>query len=472
VSTRKAMKILLINPNPRGQPAIATYLSPAPLGLLYIAAALRQAGYDRVNILDARVHDLGYDEVLARIEAFSPDIVGISSMSLEAREAHALAGLAKKADTRCKVVVGGAYAATSPEIIIRDPNIDFVAVGEGERTICELADALADRRALSGINGLVFRSGGVPVFNPRREMTEDIDSIPFPAWDLLDMDAYFSPAHRHAVGKVLDSRRVLQIFTSRGCPFGCIYCHNIFGKRIRMRSVENVIREIELLVDRYAPEEMEIVDDIFNYDRERAKRICDEIIKRGIRIKLSFPVGLRVDNMDEELVRKLKEAGTRMIDYAIESGSPEMQKRIGKNLDLVKAGEIARLTAGLGIITGGFFMLGFPGETKEEMLKTIRFAQETPFHFARFFYVTPRPNTPLAALLKDVDLNATPLHHYLKFSVNLSSVGDAALKGMWLRAHAGFYLRPAQMWRIWKVLPDKGYILRAFFTLLKHCVIR
>jgi radical SAM superfamily enzyme YgiQ (UPF0313 family) len=466
------MKILLINPNPRGQPATATYLSPAPLGLLYIAAALRQAGYERINILDARVRDLGYDEVLTQIKEFSPDIVGVSSMSLEAREAHALAGLAKKADARCKVVIGGAYAVTSPEIVIGDPNIDFAVIGEGERTICELVGALAKGKDVSGINGLVFKNGGVPVFNPPRAMIEDIDSIPFPAWDLLDMDTYFNSSHRHAVGKVLDSRRVLQIFTSRGCPFGCIYCHNIFGKRIRMRSVESVIREIELLVDKYAPGEIEIVDDIFNCDRGRAKRICDEIIKRGIKVKLSFPVGLRVDGMDEELVRKLKEAGARMIDYAIESGSPDMQKRIGKNLDLEKAGEIVRLTAGLGIITGGFFMLGFPGETKEEMLQTLRFARETPFHFARFFYVTPRPNTPLAALVKDIDLNATPLHHYLKFSVNLSSVSDAALKGMWLRAHAGFYLRPAQMWRIWKVLPDKRYILRAFFNLLKHCVIR
>jgi radical SAM superfamily enzyme YgiQ (UPF0313 family) len=287
------MKILLINPNPRNQPDAGAVVCTPPLGLLYIAAALRQAGYNSINIIDARVRDLSHDDVLAEIRNFSPDVVGISSLSVEAREAHVLARLAKKADARCKVVVGGAYAVTSPEIIIQDPNMDFAVIGEGERTMCELIDALEKGKDVSGINGLVFKNEDVPVFNPRREMIEDIDSIPFPAWDLLDMDTYFNSAYRHAVTPLPFSHRVLPIFTTRGCPFGCIYCHNIFGKRIRLRSAECVIREIELLVNKYAPGEIEIVDDIFNYDLARAKRICDGIIKRGLKINLSFPNGLR-----------------------------------------------------------------------------------------------------------------------------------------------------------------------------------
>jgi len=179
-----------------------------------------------------------------------------------------------------------------------------------------------------------------------------------------------------------------------------------------------------------------------------------------------------VVKMDEVLVLKLKEAGTYYIAYAIESASPVVQKRIGKNLDLEQAKRIIQLTVNQGILICGFFMLGFPEETKEEMIKTIKFAKEIPFHFANFSYVTPWPNTPLYTLLKKkkVNLENTPIYYHHKFSVNFSSVTDTGLKRMWARAYMEFYLRPAQMWRIWKALPDKKYILRDTPSVLKRCI--
>ncbi|HOW90403.1 MAG TPA: radical SAM protein, partial [Elusimicrobiales bacterium] len=361
-----------------------------------------------------------------------------------------------------------------PEAVIRDPNVDFAVVGEGERTVCELVEALEHGKPLSGITGLVYKEAGVPVFNPPRAVIEDVDSIPFPAWDLVDMEKYFDAGHRHAANPFPASNRVVPVFTSRGCPYGCIYCHNIFGKRIRMRSAENVLREIELLSERYAPDEIEVSDDIFNCDMDRVIRICDGLIGSGSKAALSFPNGLRVDRMDRELVLKLKQAGTKQIYYAIESADPEVQKRIGKNLDLSKAEEIVRFTAGSGIVTGGFFIFGFPGETKEEMRKTVEFAKALPFHVAVFHYLTPRPNTPLEALLRKrgIKLDSSGLHHYKKFSVNLSAVSDAELKRMWAGAYAGFYLRPGQMWRIWKALPDKARLLRRIPQVLGFSITR
>jgi radical SAM superfamily enzyme YgiQ (UPF0313 family) len=466
------MKILLIKPNPRPQSDGGAVVKSVPLGLLYLAASLRQAGYPRINIVDARVDDLGHKEILALLEKFSPDVVGISGLGTEASETHKLARLAKAASAHCKVVVGGPYASSCPEVIIEDPAIDFVVTGEGERTICELVCALESGRDVSGIDGLAFKTGGIPAVNSRRTTIENVDSIPFPAWDLVDMEKYFSFTSRHSQNPVPASHRLIPIFTSRGCPFGCIYCQSVFGKKTRLRSAENVLREIELLVEKYAPGEIEILDDIFNFDLVRAKQICDGIIKRGIKIRLSFPNGLRADGMDGELVSKLKEAGAHLIFYAIESASPVLQKRIGKRLDLEKAGETIRLTARQGILVGGFFMFGFPEETKEEMLETIRFSRELPFHFAYFFYVTPRPATPLYALLKErniVQKNA-PLCHYFKLSVNLSAVADAELEKLWRKAYAGFYLRPAQVWRIWKALPDKTCILKHLAVILRRCV--
>jgi radical SAM superfamily enzyme YgiQ (UPF0313 family) len=369
-------------------------------------------------------------------------------------------------------VVGGAYASSSPETVIKDPNIDFVVSGEGEVTICELAGALEKGHEVSGIDSLAFKNGGVALVNSRRAEIVDIDSIPFPAWDLVDMEKYFSSAYRTTGNPIPVSRRLIPLFTSRGCPYGCVYCHNIFGKKPRFRSVESVLREIELLVERYAPGEIEILDDIFNLDLVRAKRICDEIIKRGIKIRLSFLNGLRVDGMDEELIVKLKEAGTYYIGYAIESASSGVQERIGKELDLKKAREIIHLTVNRGIIICGYFMIGFPEETKEEILETIKFAKELPFHFANFSYVTPWLNTPLHALLKkkNMVLENTALCYHHKLSINLTTLTDAGLKRMWARAYAEFYLRPAQMWRIWNALPDKGHILRDTPSLLKRCI--
>ena len=432
------MKILLINPNPSRSSDVGEFPMSAPLGLAYIAAALRGAGYGCVNIVDARALDLSHDDVLERVRSFTPDIVGISGMSVEADEIHELAGLIKKTVANCYVALGGAYASSSPGNIIQDPNIDFIVVGEGERTICELVHALEHGRDLHGIAGLAFRHGDKPVFNPRRAEIEDVDSIPFPAWDLLPMETYFEPTRRHALNPILASKRVLPIFTSRGCPFGCIYCHNIFGKRTRLRSVGNVIREIEFLIERYGLEQIEIWDDIFNYDLERAKRICDEIIRRDMKITLSFPNALRVDGMDEELIAKLKKAGTKLLFYAVESASPRIQEQIGKKLDLVKARKMIRLTFDSGIVTNGFFMLGFPGETREEMLETIRFAEKGPFHVVEFFYVTPRPNTPLHKTLKAKTAVHPQPAHYKKFSVNLSAVSDIGLKRMWAMAHLRF----------------------------------
>ncbi|HNW43291.1 MAG TPA: radical SAM protein [Elusimicrobiales bacterium] len=455
------MKILLIQPNPRTfsfRPVCASL----PLGLLYVAAALRQAGCGEVSVLDARMLRLNHKEISARIRDLAPDLVGLTGMSTEAEFIHALARLAKEAAPRCKVVVGGPYATTSPEEAVGDPNIDFAVLGEGEGTACELAAALAQGGEVAGLAGLAYKKDGRPAVNPRRPVIEDIDSLPMPAWDLVDVEKYFHLWVRHSQNPFPYSERIMPLFTSRGCPYGCVYCHNIFGKKTRLRSVDSVLREIELLVEKYGVGEIEITDDIFNIDLPRAKAICDGIVRRGIKIKISFPNGLRVDRMDEELVLKLRAAGTHALAYAIESGSPAVQRRIGKNLDLEKARQIIRFTYAQGIIVCGFFMLGFPDETKEELLSTARFAREVPFHQANFFFVTPRPNTALYEMARNkisaqkADTGA----NYFNFSVNLSAVSDSDLRDIMEEAGNSFYHRPVQFLRVLSNVPNKLYLFK------------
>jgi len=462
------MKILLLLPNSKN------IVRSIPLGLLYLAASLKEAGFCDIKIIDARRENLSERAITRQFVSFAPDVVGISGLSLEAPEVHALARLAKQADARCKVVVGGAYATSSPDHIMQDPNIDFAVIGEGERTLCNLIHALEHNEDVRGIDGLACRLDGRPLVNLPKTVIEDIDSLPFPSWHLIDMERYFHGVRRHSVNPLPFSDRIVPVFTSRGCPYGCIYCHNIFGKKVRLRSAQKVVEEIELLIRRYNVREVEVVDDIFNFDLPRAKQICDEIIRRGIKIKISFPNGLRADRMDEELIAKLKQAGTHLVYYAIESASPQVQRRIGKNLDLDKARRVIEQTVRRDIITCCFFMLGFPGETRKEMLQTIRFAKELPLHIADFFYVTPQPNTPLFNEFYTRHLGSQRLtgYHFSRLSpdLNVSLVPSEELRSIWARAFREFYFRPRQMWRIWKAVPNKIKIFRNALFILRHAV--
>jgi len=462
------MKLLLIIPNSKN------IIRTIRLGLLYIASSLRKEGSHHIKIIDAKHEGLSDKEVCQRIKDLSPEVVGISGLSTEATEVHKLASLAKQIDTKCKVVIGGPYASSSPEFIIKDPNVDFVVIGEGERTVCELINALENDGDASRIDGIAFKNGDKSVIKPPKALIEDLDSIAFPAWDLIDMERYFNDLHRHSQCPIPTSNKIVPIFTSRGCPFGCIYCHDIFGKKTRLRSVQNVIEEIELLVKKYDVGEIEIVDDHFSFDLTRAKQICDEIIRRGIRIHLCFPNGLRADRMDEELIDKLKKAGTHLINYGIESASDNVQKRIRKNSNLAKSKQIINYTFRQGIITGGFFMIGFPGETKEEMLQTIRFAIEKPFYLMSLTFVTPFPNTELFEELerKNIELEKIKLHNLDMLSINLSSVSDLELKKMWAKAYREFYFRPSQMWRLYKVIPNKRALLQNALVMLRRSITR
>ena len=460
------MKILLIIPNSKN------IIRSISLGPLYIASSLRKEGFSDIKIIDARHEGLSDKQISRRIKDFSPRVVGISGLSMEATEVHKLARLAKQINTKCKVIIGGPYASCSPQAIIKDPNIDFVVIGEGERTICKLINAIESNRDVSGIDGIAFRNADIPVIKPEALIIEDLDSIAFPAWDLIDLEEYFNDLHRHSESPIPISNRIVSLFTSRGCPYRCIYCHNIFGKRIRLRSVRNVLEEIELLIERYDVEEIEIVDDCFNFDLARAKQICDQIIRRGFKINLSFPNALRVDRMDEELIIKLKKAGTHMICYAIESASPEIQRKIKKNLDLNRAKQIIDQTVNQDIIVCGYFMLGFPEETKEQMLQTIRFAKEAPFHIVNFSYVTPMPNTELFKEVenKNIELRKIGAAYFQRLSFNLSSVSDIELKRMWAKAFREFYFRPSQIWYIYKAIPDKRILLKNVFLTLRRSI--
>ena len=432
-------KELLVRTDSR---SIAKMISP-PLGILSLASALREwAGHRfEVEVLDMRLSRKPFRELARRLHEGKPDIVGFSTLSVESGEMHQAAGIVKRNAPYIPVIAGGPHATIFYDRVLEDPNIDYAVVGEGERSFAELADVLAEGGHPPPLPGVAHRRDGEIVFPGSRDPIEDVDSIPFPAWDLIDINSY-SRRYDFVVG--LGKGRNMGIFTSRGCPYRCVYCHNIFGKKYRARSPESVIEEIGLLVSRHGVREIQIFDDTFNLDRERVLKIARGIVAEGWNIRLAFPNGVRADLLDEEVLTWLRRAGTYYLVVAVETASPRLQKRIGKNLDPEKAREAIRIADRMGYFVKGFFMLGFPGETKEECEATIRFACDAPLCAASFFIVVPFERTPIRDLYGSSfnEGAETNFFHYFctRSPIDTGQFGES-LKKIQKKAYQRFYLR-------------------------------
>ncbi len=440
------MRVLLIRPNsPMGQ-------VPVPLGLGYIAGALRRKRGDRVEILDARLERLDPVAVAGRIRDFAPHVVGITSAHADRKEALGAATVAKRAAPGVFVVIGGPFPSAAGETVLGHRDVDAAVIGEGEETIVEMLDTVdGGGRDFSGVAGMCFRDDGGARFTGPRRPIESLDELE-PAWDLIDPPRYFGRLRKSTMDRTRFDRRAVSIFTSRGCPYTCIFCHNVFGRRFRARSAAAVVEEIRMLRERYGAREIEFLDDCFNLRRRRAMEVFEDLTSGPAGMHYSFPNGLRADEMDEEMLDLFAAAGVRRIAYAVESASPRLQERIGKRLDIGRAMDAIASTARRGIVTSGFFIMGFPTETLEEMHRTVDFALHSDLHIAEFFYLSPFPGTEVARMagreMYDVDFA-----DYSTISVNLSEVSDQELFALNKRAYRSFYLDPVRIARILKVVP-------------------
>lgn len=369
------------------------------IGLAYLAGYLERANIP-VTIIDYFVERLTAEQFKARLREISPEVVGISAFSFNVQPSFELAQRVKEELPDCHVTMGGAHPTGLPEHTLKNPYVDTCVMGEGEETLLELVQRLAKGESYEDVKGLAYRDpNGKVVVNPERPLIPDVDSIPFPSYRLLPVERYYENPDPHGIAQ--KHPRFMSVFTSRGCPYKCTYCHTIFGKTFRARSPENVLAEMELLYHRYGIREFLIEDDIFNIRKDRAKRIMDMIVERGLKISIQFPNGVRAESWDDELAAKMKRAGTFVVAFGVESASPRIIKDIKKNLNLEKVREAARSCSRHGMLTWGFFMLGFVNETREEMEHTIRFACEQPFHIASFSILMPFPCSELFDKMKD-----------------------------------------------------------------------
>lgn len=387
----KPLRILFVKPY---QPSSFIGYSPL-LGVLYLTSALRQRFGDQVSvhIIDAKLCHLTPEDMRPDIEA--ADVVGVTAFNYETEVAFEVAQLAKSIDPRKLVVMGGPFAHNrTTELFERCPHVDWIFDGESERTFPEAIARYMGGQPLDGtIPGMYLRSGDGIIAPAGNDFIAELDSIAMPAWDLVDFDAYSS----RPFNGCLRGKRHAVLFTSRGCPYKCAYCHDIFTKKFRWRSPENVVDEMALLIERYGVDEFQIVDDIFNLHKPRLKKIFALLKERypDRRFHFCFPNGLRADILDADVVRVLREAGTYHLTVAVETVTERLQDLITKHLDVEKTRQIIEHCDREGILVKGYFMLGFPTETPAEMWNTIRFAWKSRLTFAAFFMVVPQPGTPL-----------------------------------------------------------------------------
>ncbi len=386
------------------------------MDLAYVAAVLEKQhkvqvidvpneGWDNLEEIDGAKYRQGLknEEIIARIKSFAPDAVVITvPFSGWSSAAFDVAATVKKVNRGIAVVLIGLHPSARPKECLKQPNVDFVVIGEPEETVLELASVLEQggRAELNKVKGIGFVENGETIITAHRPFIQDLDSLPFPARHLLPMKQIFEAVKKMPVSGNLRKPSV-RMLTSRGCPYGCIFCSNhiVMGRQWRARSAENVVAEIELIIATYGIRQIDFLDDNIAFNRKRLETICDLIIEKGLNIEWCTPNGVRADSLDEALLAKMRQAGCMSILIAPESGVQRVVDTIiKKKQDLRKVEEVVVTAKKLGIKVGCFFIIGVIGETKEDIKATIKYAYKLRklgadrFYFS---YATPLYGTEL-----------------------------------------------------------------------------
>lgn len=435
------MRVLLVNPTQQNVYGRGVPPPYPPLGLLYIASSLHELDCE-VDLVDWDADGFSPGSFSQHLNGYDPQLVGLTATTPQIGSALALARLVKEA-SNARVVVGGSHASALPEETVAHRWVDFVVVGEGEETIKELLLAL-DKEEYGTIRGLWYKEHGEPRGNPIRAPVESLDALPFPARHLLRNPRRYSPPEGGLA-------RWVSLISSRGCPERCTFCATprLFGRKLRRRSVESVLAEIEEGVRTFGAREVHIADDCFTSDREWIVRFCSALARLGRRLSLYFLNGLRADQVDYDLLSALRGVGLRNVGFGVESGNQGILNRCRKGFSLERVRESFRVSKSLSLSTWGFFVLGLPGETVKTVQDTMDFALELEPDYAKFFTLVPYPGTRLwdefskNGLITDYEYSHWGL--YSKPVFRLPTMDEGELERLLLLAYRRFYLRPKKL---------------------------
>jgi anaerobic magnesium-protoporphyrin IX monomethyl ester cyclase len=426
------MKITLVNPP--YPPSVHSHPPFIPLGLGYLAAVAQKAGHE-ITIIDCQAEKLTLEVFRSRIEKVPSDVIGVTSTTLLYKSAMQLVAIAKQVQPQALTVLGGSHGTFWDENALNEyPSLDLIVRGEGERTFVELLDKLQTRSSLDNVLGITFRREDKVIRTPSRPYIEDLDSLPFPAHDLMPLEGY-----KHE-GKIL-----FPLVTSRGCVYWCDFCSTVrmFGRGYRWRSAKNVVDEIELVHDKYGVDQVTFYDDAFSVDRERVMKICGEI--RSRRLDMTWDCGTRVDMVDRELMTAMRDAGCFCVWLGVESGSEKILGAMNKSIKLEQTRKAFKTANKVGLMTIANTVIGFPGETEETARETVRFIKELNPDSVGFYVATPYPGTPMYEQVKQKGwLKITDFDKYDTAIPTFETpwLSMERLSRIRYKAYQEFYLRP------------------------------
>ncbi|MDA8083354.1 MAG: radical SAM protein [Nitrospiraceae bacterium] len=396
------MNILLVRP-PDPLQHVTLLSHTKPMNLAYLAAYLRRCGFE-VFIADFETSPYSDSSLLSILRERAPRVVGISCVTPTIRNGAAISALAKEYDRNIVTVIGGPHANGLPEETLEEFRaFDYLVYGEGEVTFAELCRHIMEGSACTSLQGLVLREDGSIRKNPPRQLIETLDSIPFPARDLIQAQ---NPTG-HSTRGIPNRLRSTEIYTSRGCPYGCSFCaiQTTFGSRVRFRGIGYIEEEIRQVMRDFPFDHLVIADDTFTLARDRAFELCDVFRRNGIR---SWNCDTRVNGVSRDLLKYMAESGCQKVAFGVESGSQRIIDRIGKKIRVDQVREAVRWAkeAGIRQIEGNFIIGSDPEETAEDVAMTEQLLKELPWTFVSVSVIVPYPGTPVYREMREKGLIA------------------------------------------------------------------
>ena len=454
------MKVLFVNPPQTASKYKFMGVIAPPLGIAYMAGVLQENNID-VEILDASAEDMDFKDVEKELLKRKPDLVALTALTPTIGRALETAQVVKETLPDSIVVMGGYHPTFNFIETLEDENVDIVIRGEGEYIMLNLVQALENQSSLHDVKGIVFedKNSKEIVVNPEAPLIQDLDELPFPALNLLPMKKY----------RLLDmDTHMTTMITTRGCPMQCSFCSSaaMHGKKIRERSLENIVDEIEYLKTNYDIDTIAFMDDTFTLKKRKVMAICDEILKRNIEIM--WGCTSRVDTLDEKLLKKMKEAGCITIFIGVESADQQQLDNMCKNTTIAKIENAFKIAHKLKIRTIASVALGMPGDTKEIMNKTVKFVHKLKPNYAIYSLATPYPGTRFYK--EAFEKNLIKIKDWSKYTLitPILETIDCSLNDMrkiQAKAFMKFYLRPHYIIR--QFLQDGPYLLKTIFGVIK-----
>lgn len=459
------MDIIFVNPpltleERFGKFAPAGNIMP-PLGLCYLAAACRAHGL-KTEIIDAPAEKLDAEKVKERILQDHPRFVGLTATTLSILNASRVAQAVKREAGDILTVIGGPHLSSVPHRTMeRYPSFDCGVIGEGESTIIELIDSVRGHLDIESVNGIIYRSPGGLRRTGIRENIKDLDALPLPAWDMLPN---FPLAYK-PLEIAMSDRLQGSIITSRGCPYECSYCpKSVFGRGVRHHSID---RSMEMILNQYHQfhiRDLEIYDDTLILSQGRIRQLCKRLIAE--KLDLTWSCNSTIGAVNRETLELMKEAGCWKIGFGIESANPAILKLMHKHLNLDKAKEVLRASREAGLVNRGYFIIGFPTETKESIRNTVNFAKEADLDIVQFNSFTPLPGS---AVYDDISRYGTFDDNWdqMNFVNSVFIPNGFDREGLKIAidgAYKEFYLRPKIVISFLKRIKN----IRSLFSLMKN----